>query len=872
MRRTTRHSFVAVTTALLLARLAALHAGDEHGRRLPPPQCNLRVAAPVADWYEALPLGNGQLGVLIWGNDNQLVVKLQRLDVWDERCNPVFRTPEFSWKALKSSIEEHRGWLSRFRDSTREEPPLPVMIGKLLLTLPEDVRAKAFVLDLARAEAAVDFQDGRKATAIASAAEPVILVTLPCKPEKLKLWAPGKDQRWMHQFHYPEPVVGEDETARWYEQTIPATDSTYVTYGYDGARAIPSWKLAVYVQSQTVGDNTLIAMTVTTSQKDGPDPLAVARARTGRALAMGYARSLAAHQSCWARFWATSSVNIPDATVLQHYYLTRYYLGASSSPGCPAMAQLYSLWPAPVMLPGWKNNLHNDLETQVQYQSYQTAGNFAEGRIFLDYLWERLPTFRGYARAFYGTGGAAVPGTMSLGGNPTFYSPQWSFSPTYAGWFGWLFYQHWRYTRDEEFLKTRAYPWCAEIAKHWSGLLKPDENGMLKLPLSTTAETHSFMTPNSNQDIDLMRIHLLGLAEMADALGKNAEAARWRDVADKLGPLYVDKDNVLMWNKDHRVTGSHRHFSQVMGIWPFNLMTIEGSDRDRQIIRATMTQFARMGYGGWFGFSWPWMSSICSRVGDAESAYRDLDVFVRAYTYRNGFDTNMDMCGTVLPKQKGHYFTIEANILANQAVHDMLIQSWAPSIGKGEAGIVRLFPATPWNWHAASFEDLRAEGGFRVSARRANNATVWFKITADAGGLLRLRDNFGGRWPQWVDAAMPKVGQNFEKQMRKGETVEATLATPAALPVKPTDAYTPITATLRGNRQEPAVPGWKTVSVTPQLPAKLESMKVRFPTVAGPIVAEYEKAKGYRLIVPEGVDVKTAPSEAVHFMVTHAKS
>ena len=136
-------------------------------------------------------------------------------------------------------------------------------------------------------------------------------------------------------------------------------------------------------------------------------------------------------------------------------------------------------------------------------------------------------------------------------------------------------------------------------------------------------------------------------------------------------------------------------------------------------------------------------------------------------------------------------------MLANQAVHDMLIQSWAPSIGKGEAGIVRLFPSTPWSWHDASFEDLRAEGGFRVSAKRKNNATVWFKITAEADGLLRLRDNFDGRAPKWVSAAMLKVGQNFEKPMLKGETIEATLETPKSTPHQPENAYVPITPTER---------------------------------------------------------------------------
>ena len=248
-----------------------------------------------------------------------------------------------------------------------------------------------------------------------------------------------------------------------------------------------------------------------------------------------------------------------------------------------------------------------------------------------------------------------------------------------------------------------------------------------------------------------------------------------------------------MWSANEPVKESHRHFSHTKGIWPFNLLTVDGNDRDRQIISSTLKRFDQFGSDCWFGFSWPWMSSIRSRVGDAEAAYRHLDLFLKGFTTRNGFHMNFDINGALGPAKKSGYFTIEANMMANQAVHDMLIQSWAPSIGQGEAGIIRLFPATPWEWHEASFADLRAEGAFRVSARREKNATVWFKITADADGLLRLRDNFGGRAPRWVGPDMAKAGRDFERQMRQGEVIEATLETPGDLPPKPENLYAPVT-------------------------------------------------------------------------------
>ena len=527
-------------TALLLAQMAALHAAEENqAERLPSSECNLRLEAPVDKWNEAIPLGNGQLGALVWGRDNQLVVKLDRLDLWDERCNPLWRTPEFTWKTIQKYREA--GKFDRIHELFdrlyKDRPPTHIAVGKLLLTLPGASRATLLELDLARAEARIGLQDGLAVRAFASATEPVIVLRLPGKPESFELWAPGKEPKWPSILGYPEPVMGREPASRWYEQTIPETGDVY---GYDGATRIPAWSFVVYAQSQPLGDDTLIAVTITSSLKDGPDALAAARDRTRKALGLGYDRLVAAHRSHWAGFWGTSAVRIPDADVLRHYYLTRYFLGASSRPGFPAMGALMSVWTDDKILPNFKNDLHNDLETQVQYQSYQTSGNFAEGRVLFDYLWDLLPTFRGYAKSFYGTAGAAVPGVMTLGGNPCTGWPQYGNSPTFAGWFGWLFYQHWRYTQDREFLESRAYPWCAEIAECWHGLLKEDGQGILKLPLSSSAEIfgnspRSWLQPNSNQDMDLMRAHLLGLAEMADVLGRKMDAARWREMAGKLG-------------------------------------------------------------------------------------------------------------------------------------------------------------------------------------------------------------------------------------------------------------------------------------------------------------------------------------------------
>lgn len=98
----------------------------------------------------------------------------------------------------------------------------------------------------------------------------------------------------------------------------------------------------------------------------------------------------------------------------------------------------------------------------------------------------------------------------------------------------------------------------------------------------------------------------------------------------------------------------------------------------------------------------------------------------------------------------------------------------------------------PWRWHEAAFTDLRPEGGFKVSARRQNNATTWLKIEATRDGLLRLRDTFGNRAPAWNRSGVAKVGENFEVMLKAGQWLEATLETPAGPPGKPAGAAEPV--------------------------------------------------------------------------------
>jgi alpha-L-fucosidase 2 len=242
-----------------------------------------------------------------------------------------------------------------------------------------------------------------------------------------------------------------------------------------------------------------------------------------------------------------------------------------------------------------------------------------------------------------------------------------------------------------------------------------------------------------------------------------------------LGPFYTAADGTLLLDEKTPLPASHRHLSNLMGLHPFNLITVEGSPNERRTIEASLRQWDLLGTSAWCGYSFSWMSALRARVGDAEAAFKNLDIYTKAFILRNGFHANGDQTKSGFSSFTYRPFTLEGNFLAMQAVQEMLLQSWSPTPGTGDTGYIRIFPATSARWRNAAFSQLRAEGGHKVSARRENGATTWFCITAGQSGTLKILDNFGGRLPSWNRADVRKVAQYFEVQVKAGGQVEGKL-------------------------------------------------------------------------------------------------
>jgi len=741
---------------------------------------NLELTAPITRWDEAIPLGNGLLGGLLWGEGNTLRLSLDRGDLWDERPAPgnplsgftYFRMAELVAQRNNAAIMELAN-----RRSYDQPHPTKIPAGRLEMEFATGTQVASFDLDFATATGRATFGGGGRTEVFFSAVQPVALVRITGTAFKtLRLLAPASVER----LGFPDPEHGDDGPAHWFVQ--PTAEGH---------------KICLYAASRQMADATLLAVAVTFSPPDGVHVLGVARARVEAALAMAYTAAHKLHTDWWRAFWAKSSVTLPDEDMLRHYQFGQYLYGSASRPGSPPMP-LQGVWTEDDGdLPPWKGDYHHDFNTEMTYLGYQTAARFDEGRTFLDFMHARLPAFRKFAQKFFEAPGAAVPGVMSLAGQPLGGWAQYSLSPVNGAWVGHLFYLHWRYTRDDKFLREVALPWCREVGECLAALMGPDARGVLVLPLSSSPEAwnndqRAWVTPNSSYDIACLRMLFLALQEMSDYLGADEdEPARWQRLAVALGPLPVSDRGVIKISANEELAFSHRHFSTLMGIYPFNLLTIDGPDAERAMIRRNVAEVDRLGVREWGGSTYAWMAALRARIGEPEPALWHLKSYLQAFVSRNGFHLNGDQTRSGFSSLYGTPFTLEGNLLACAAVHEMLLQSWSASPGSAGWGWgpIRVFPAMPWCWHDAAFADLAADGGRRVSARRENNATTWLRITVTQAGVLRIRDNFGGREPQWSRAGVKKAGDDFLFNLKAGEVVEATLPKPAAVPPAPAGAF-----------------------------------------------------------------------------------
>jgi alpha-L-fucosidase 2 len=478
------------------------------------------------------------------------------------------------------------------------------------------------------------------------------------------------------------------------------------------------------------------------------------------------------HRIWWDDFWSQSALRLPDPVLERLWYTETYKFGAATRSDTPPIT-LQGPWTADNgKIPPWKGDYHHDLNTQLSYwPSY--AGNHLDGESgFLNWLWETKPNAEAWTRRFFERPGLNVPMTADLNNEQIGGWHPYTHSATTGAWLAHHFYLHWRYSFDRAFLRDRAWPWLHETAVFLEEITEVGSDGIRRLPLSSSPEINgnrltAWFDGTSNYDLALMRWTFDKTAELAEELGHAEEATHWQEIAGELPSLALDDENgKLLVAPDYPLQESHRHFSHLMAIQPLGLITWEDGPEAQRIIAASLADLDRLGSSLWTGYSFSWLGNLRARARDGEGAAEALRIFTEAFCLRNGFHVNGDQSGKGYSSMTYRPFTLEGNFAAAAGVQEMLIQSYS--------GRIVLFPAIPETWANVSFETLRTEGAYLVSADRRCGKIAWVKIYSEKGGLCRLENPFDGEPFEMrgiAPGAVRSEGGVITLEMRAGQEV-----------------------------------------------------------------------------------------------------
>ena len=696
---------------------------------------NLQFDTLAKRWDEALPIGNGMLGALIWEKNGNLRLSLDRADLWDERPMKGLHRDEFSFKWVQEQVAKKQyDTVQKLFDRPYDNEPAPSKIpgGAIEVPIKTWGAQSEASIDLKTATSTVTWKSGTILKSFVHATAPVGWIRLENAPEgfNINLVAP---QYTGATKNAGDPVRGDDLSRLGYQQgkiTKQGNSISYTQEGWGGFR------YTINLLWKRLDGKTIEGVWTISSTNQRFQIAETNEALLEKHLSSGFNQDHASHKAWWAGFWNKSAIHLPDQLIEKQWYLEQYKFGSAARKDAPPIS-LQAIWTAENgRIPPWKGDYHHDLNTELSYWPAYSANHLEEGVAYLDHLDQNKENYMRYTQLYFGVEGLNVPGVTTLEGTEMGGWIQYALSPTVSSWLSHHYYLQWRYSMDKQFLKSRAYPWIAAAASYLEKLTVVDKNGVRKLPISSSPEINgnnlsAWFNDNTNYDLALMKFNFRAAKELALELGLNKMAAHWDTIMMQLPSFSISEKNALNIAPGLPYAESHRHFSHLLSIHPLGLIKAENGEKEKKIIQNSLHQLDSIGPSGWCGYSYAWLSNLKARVKDGEGAAEALQIFANAFCSINSFHVNGDQTKSGRSSMTYRPFTLEGNFAFAAGVQEMLMQS--------HAGYIEVFPAVPDGWMDVSFQTLRAEGAYLVSAVRKMGQTKSITIQSEKGGTVKIK-------------------------------------------------------------------------------------------------------------------------------------
>jgi alpha-L-fucosidase 2 len=724
---------------------------------------------PAAQWVEALPVGNGRLGAMVFGGIEQERLQLNEDTLWAggpyNPANPEAKgaLPEIR-RLLAAGDPQAAQTLVQQKFMARPLTQSPYQtVGDLLITMAggDAVRSYRRELDLDSAVARTEFQLGNARhvrEVFASAADQAIVVQL---TGRLSLTL---------SFHSQQRAAVRVEDGN----TLVMAGINGDVNGIKGALKFETRAHVTVTGGQLVADAAQLHVTgasavtiviaAATSYRRYDDVSGDPTAATTQTLAAikgkPYAelreRAVAAHQHLFRRVALDLGRNeaaekFPtDERVRQspttedpglaalYFHYGRYLLLSSSRPGSQP-ANLQGLW-NDNLNPPWGSKYTININTEMNYWPAESTNLAESAEPLLDLVKDLSETGGRLAREHYGAsrGWVTHHNTDLWRAAGPIDGAQFGMWPTGGAWLSVHLWQHFLYTGDRTWL-ARAYPLMKGAAEFFlETLVEEKTHGWLITSPSSSPENphHRGVSVAQGPTMDNAILRDLFDACIASAriLGTDAEfSAQARAARDRLPPYQIGAQGQLQeWLEDWDAGAPeqrHRHVSHLYGFYPSNQITLRGTPPLAAAVKKTLETRGDISTG----WAIAWRLNLWARLQDAERTHTILRALLGPErTYPNLFDAHPP-------------FQIDGNMGGAAAVAEMLMQSHVPlqperfQPSGAPAFEIEVLPALPKAWATGSVTGLRARGGFEIDLAWREGRLIAATLRAPAGGITRLR-------------------------------------------------------------------------------------------------------------------------------------
>ncbi len=755
-------------------------------------------------WHNALPVGNGKIGAMVYYSEGKLRIALNHYDcyyhiLYREKKEGTFDDParrEKTFPEIKALVDEARKQPDFDRSHyTRTLNPAadtgrPVyggssypQGGEAVLSFSEKVDMEHSSLDLSVEEAKIRFTAGtgkyRVGAEIWAAPETdAVMVSLTQTEaglwENTDLWRQegrGQEAYVYEKKHDPECLRmwcrfaedGQDSGGYVQETAVYIGTGEEAEVGskirWSGADETDAISDAGGIQLPKGRER----LTVTVSLLPGEG---CAR-RAAKELYNNSAAQENAHREKWKNFWK-SSVNLPDRYLETLWHLYVYLMGCSIREGGKYPEQacgLSGLWDIrrPCM---WGSMWYWDVNIQTAFYGTFASNHTEQAKVFCNTFLSYREDAREFAERIYGKKGWALD----------YPHPLYNCIQPWCALFLWKYYE---YTGDEAFLREKAYPAFLEILDFYREISEKDGDGIRHIRYDICPEQGPVAedTVITTAALKQLAADALRAAEILDRPEREKE-----QIGELLSgmPEYARTADQKRW-KDSASVQDHvflRHPSVLMPVFPAGEVHAGSPEQLRETAENAIRYAAENTEVGTFGSEW--IAAAAARMGAGESAVRILcEKGLDLMTHTNGLgyeesERFINYCHLTKP---ANYLPVMCEFSGGvtEVINLLLLQEID--------GVIHVFPAIPDGkdryaaqktqyaadgrylsekygpWQECSFEGLLAPGGFEVSAGMREGRTAWIRVhcTADATLRIWLPEEIGGRV--------------FSGEMHAGETV-----------------------------------------------------------------------------------------------------